>query len=76
MANLTITVPGDLKKQMEEFNEINWSAVARSAFAEKISKLLLLEKIASKSKLTEKQAVELGRKINKSIWEKHYKKSG
>lgn len=76
MANVTITVPRDLKRQMEEFNEINWSAVARSAFAEKISKLLLLEKIASKSRLTEKQAVELGRKINKAIWEKHYKKSG
>ena len=76
MSNVTITVPKDLKKQMGEFSEINWSAVARSAFAEKISKLLLLEKIASKSKLTEKQAIELGRKINKSVWEKHYRKSG
>ncbi len=75
MANITITIPDDLKHSLDRFDEINWSAVARNAFMEKISKLLILEKLASKSRLTEKDAIELGRKIKAGMWERHYKKS-
>ena len=38
MANVTITVPEDLKRAMKEMRRINWSGVARNAFEEAIRK--------------------------------------
>ncbi|MBI4174612.1 MAG: hypothetical protein HY517_03120 [Candidatus Aenigmarchaeota archaeon] len=67
MPNITLSVPDDLKKLMDECPEINWSAVAREAIKEKAVQLSVLKSIASKSKLTEKDALELGRKINKGL---------
>ena len=67
MPNLTLSIPEDLKKKMEEFPEINWSEVARQAIKVRASQLAVLKAVASKSKLTEKDALELGRKINKGL---------
>ena len=69
MPTITLSVPEDLKRDMDESKEINWSEVARAAIKTKISKLKILKTISAKSKLTEKDALELGRKINKSLHE-------
>jgi len=74
MPTITLAVPEDLKKEMDESKEINWSAVARSAIKEKVAQLKILKAIAAKSKLTEKDALELGKKINKSLHERYEKK--
>ncbi len=67
MVNVTLSVPEELKKKMEEFPEINWSEVARQAIKDKATQLAILKSISSKSKLTEKDALELGRKVNKGL---------
>ena len=64
MAELTITIPEDLKQKIEKTPHIDWSKIARDAIYERASKLALLKDIASKSELTEKDAVELGGKVN------------
>jgi len=69
MPTITLSVPEELKKDMDESKEINWSEVARAAIKTKVAQLKILKAISSKSKLTEKDALELGRKINKSIHE-------
>lgn len=74
MPNVTVTVPMDLKKQMEKFDEVNWSAVARNAFAEKVVAISVLEKLSAKSQLTDAAALSLGRTVSKSLWDRHYKK--
>lgn len=71
MVNVTLSIPEDLKKTMDKHPEMNWSEVARQAFKERLSQLELLDAIASKSKLSEKDAIELGRKIKKSLWKKY-----
>ena len=71
MPTITLAVPEELKKDMDETKEINWSEVARAAIKTKISQLKLLKEITAKSKLTEKDALELGRKINKSLHERY-----
>ena len=53
MVTMTLAVPSEIKTRMETFPEINWSEVARQAFRHKLSDLELLEKIKSKSMLTE-----------------------
>lgn len=50
--------------------EINWSAVARKAFEEKLREVDILKKIAGKSKFTEKDATELAKKMNASMAQK------
>ncbi len=67
MTTITLAVPESMKHEMDESREINWSEVARSAIREKLTQLKILKQIATKSQLTEKDALELGRKINKSL---------
>lgn len=67
MPTITLSVPEDLKKRMDSQDIINWSAVARNAIEEKLKDLEMFEKIVSKSKLTEKDAKEIGNSINKGM---------
>ena len=67
MPTITLSVPEELKEEMEKSKFINWSAVAREAIRIKVYQLKILDSIASKSKLTEKDAIEIGRKIKKSM---------
>ena len=67
MPTITLSVPEDLKHEMDESKDINWSEVARAAIKTKVSQLKILKAISAKSKLTDKDALELGRKINKSL---------
>lgn len=71
MPTITLSVPEDLKREMDESKDVNWSEVARAAIRDKVSQLRILKSIAVKSKLTEKDALELGKKINKSLHERY-----
>ena len=73
MTTITVSVPEELKKEIDKQKYINWSAVAREAFMEKIHKLVLFEAIVAKSKLTEKDAEEIGNKISQSMHEQYKK---
>ncbi len=75
MVNMTLAIPSELKKQMDEVKFVNWSEVARAAFRDKLVQFQLFQKIASKSKLTQKDADELGRKINRAASERLLKES-
>lgn len=70
MPTITLSITEELKKEMEESKDINWSEVARAAIKTKLSQLKILKAISAKSKLTEKEALELGRKINRSLHER------
>jgi len=59
---------------MDKQKFMNWSAVAREAIREQVSQLAILDAIAAKSKLTEKDAIEIGKKIKKSMHKKYKEK--
>ena len=63
MANITLSVPENIHKQMKHFSEVKWSEVARKAILERLEVLILAEKLAQKSKLTEKDVREFSKKI-------------
>ncbi|MEK6948273.1 MAG: hypothetical protein AABX19_03440 [Nanoarchaeota archaeon] len=71
MTNMTLAVPEDLYKIMEKHKEIKWSEVARQAIWDKARKIELMDKILSKSQLTEKDALEIGRKVKEGISKQH-----
>lgn len=71
MVNVTVSVPEEMKKKMDKFAVINWSEVAREAFAEQISKMELLKALTSKSKATDKEVEMLAKKIKTKVWKRH-----
>jgi predicted CopG family antitoxin len=64
MGNMTLAIPDDLLKRMKELKEIRWSEVARQAIEKRVNDLEIVERIASKSKLTKKDIEEFSKKIN------------
>ena len=73
MTNMTLALPKDLHKIMRKHKEVRWSEVARQALLNQAKKMELMEKLLEKSELTEKDALEIGRKINKSMHERYKK---
>ena len=74
MTTMTLAIPSELKHRMETFPELNWSEVARQAFMQRIKDLEFLKKFKADSTLTEKDALKLGRELNKNL-AKRYKKA-
>ena len=64
---VTIPVPESLKNDMANFREVNWAEVGRQAFRERLEDLRLLKEIKDRSGLTEKDALEIGKAISKSM---------
>ncbi|NYZ74336.1 hypothetical protein H0O00_04285 [Candidatus Micrarchaeota archaeon] len=52
---------------MDEFPEINWSAVAREAIKQKIMLLKRFREFAKESAITEDDALRLGKEVNKAL---------
>ncbi len=71
MVNITLAISEDLKEELQEHKEVNWSAVIRKALQEHLRKIRIAEAIASKSKLTEKDAEEIARKIKREMAKNH-----
>lgn len=75
MASMTLAVPQELKREMEKFPEINWSAVAREAIKNKILLLQKFREFTAESRLTEEDALELGGKVNKALAKRYMEKA-
>jgi len=67
MVTMTLAVPEELKHRMDTFPEMNWSEVARQAFAQRIKDLEFLKKFKQKSTLTEADAMRLGKKVSHAV---------
>lgn len=69
MPTVTISVDDELKEQMSEHPEINWSEVARTAFEEKIEDLEMVKRLSSNNELTEEDVDELAKRIDTTVAE-------
>ena len=66
MTNMTLSIPEELLRKMKKFSEIRWSEVARIAIEQRVNDLEVMNKIASKSKLTKKDVEEISKKIKRA----------
>lgn len=74
MANITISVPKELKEKMNKFPEINWSRLACILLSQKIKRLELLKKLDEMlvdSTLTDEECIDLGKRLKKEIAKKY-----
>ena len=72
MVSLTLSIPEELKKRMEQFPEINWSGLVRKIIIEKANELQWRQDMLKKLKEEDASGftqwtVEMGRRVNKSI---------
>jgi len=67
MTNVTLAVPKEIHEEMRQHPEIKWSEIARQAFQREIARLHLYDRLLEDSRLSEKDAVEIGRKIRRSV---------
>jgi len=72
MTELKIKIPEELKREMEKFG-VDWSPAIRRMIKREIQNLTEIERIISKSKMTEEEALELGGKVSKSVAERFRK---
>ncbi|MEM2145191.1 MAG: hypothetical protein QW279_07515 [Candidatus Jordarchaeaceae archaeon] len=56
---MKIKIPEDLKRETEKFG-VDWSSAIRRMIKKEIQNMIEIEKIVSKSKMTEEDALELG----------------
>lgn len=71
MVNMTLAIPENLKEKLQKHKEVNWSAVTRRALEEHLRRIEMVEAIAQKSKLTQKDADELARKVKREMARRH-----
>jgi hypothetical protein len=73
MANITLSVPEETKKKMQQYPEINWSGLIKKTIEQKVSDLAWKEdmlKKLEKEKDFDEWAVDFGRRIKKEAYEK------
>ena len=64
MANITLSIPENLKKEMEKFPEINWSEVAPTSIKQKLANLNFLKGFRVDSDITPEDALKLGKEVS------------
>jgi hypothetical protein len=71
MTNVTLAVPKELHEEMRSHPEIKWSEVARQAFQREVDRLHIYDRLLAHSRLSEEDAVQLGRRIRRSAARGH-----
>jgi len=71
MVSITLAVPSELKQEMDEFPEINWSAIAREAIKQKIVLLKKFREFTKESSMTEEDTLRLGKETNKGLGKRY-----
>ncbi|MBI5393099.1 hypothetical protein HZA96_04470 [Candidatus Woesearchaeota archaeon] len=76
MVSITLSVPEELKDEMDKHPEMNWSEIARQAIREKMLILRKMEQLLSKSRLTENDVEQFAAKVKKNATKKFLKAIG
>ncbi len=74
MANMTLSIPEELHKEMQKHAEIRWSEVARQAFEQKIRELHWMDEVLRRSRLSEEEAERIGHRIKHEMAKRFMKK--
>lgn len=72
--NVTLSVPVELKMEMDSFREINWSEVMRQTLSEKVKRLELmkrLDELTAGSRMTDEDVRRLSDRIKEGIAKRH-----
>lgn len=72
MVSMTLSVAEDLKHEMDQFPEINWSAIAREAIKQRLVMLHKFREFTKDSTFTGEDALQFGREVSKNARLRHH----
>lgn len=73
MAEIIVKIPKELEEDFKKIDPLLLELAVQRLIKEKLEEFVEVEKMLSKSKLTEKEALELGRKVNKALAKRYEK---
>lgn len=76
MANITLSIPDEVHKEMKKHSEIRWSEIARQAIIKRIEDLKTLDMLLEKSTMKKEDVEEIGQLIKKRVWQRHKERMG
>jgi hypothetical protein len=62
---MTFSLPDELHREIRRHKDIRWAEIARRALAQEVNRLHIYDRLLAKSRLTEEDAVALGRSIRR-----------
>ena len=71
MVSITLSVPEEIKKEMDMFPEMNWSTVAREAIEQRLIMLEKFREFTKNSEFTEEDALKFGREVTEKAAKRH-----
>ncbi len=71
MGEIVIPIPEELEEDFKKLNPLLLQLAIQKLVREKLQGFVEAEKLLSKSKLTEEEALELGREVNRSLAKKY-----
>ncbi len=79
MVSLTLSVSPQLKRRMDQHSKIKWSEVVRAVLSQQLDDLEEADRLAAKSKLTQKDVDELAEKADADVakrWKEIVREAG
>lgn len=67
MPNITLSINEETKQKMKKYPEVRWSNAIRVIIERKLQDFEIAEKLAKKSRLTEKDVNMLSAKVDKAM---------
>jgi hypothetical protein len=73
MGEIVVKIPKELEEDFKEVDPLLLELAVQRLIREKLEGFLKVERVVAKSKLTEKDALELGRRVNKRLAKRYEK---
>jgi hypothetical protein len=73
MGEIVVKIPKELEEDFKKVDPLFLELAVQRLIKEKLEEFVKVERIVAKSKLTEKDALELGREVNKSLAKRYEK---
>ena len=73
MAEIVVKIPKELEEDFKKIDPLLLELAVQRLIKERLEEFVKVERILTKSKLTEKEALELGREVNKSLARRYEK---
>jgi len=73
MGEIVVKIPKKLEEDFKKIDPLLLELAVQKLIREKLEEFVKVERIVARSKLTEKDALELGREVNKSLAKRYEK---
>ena len=71
MSNITFQIPSEIKEILSKHPEIKWDRIVADTLWNYAKRIRLMDKIASKSKLSDQDVDKLDKAVKAELWKRY-----